>query len=247
MKDLLLGFFSAHQYFSLFIHSSGDLNYSSSLILDGIFFTVPGLSIVEGVCLKVKPGSVTAVIGRKGAGKSTLLKIAAGHLQAESGITVIDGERIHSKSLKKRFQKISYLPQKSTPPGDMPVNRLIKSFSSAVDLVTGPFMNKRRQQKISELSSGEKRLLEISLLFSLNRKYILLDEPFTGVEPYIAKQIIERINNEAQKGRGILLTTHQHRYVPQVADKAYLLMNKQCYELEGDLPTELNKLGYITI
>lgn len=223
-------------------YSSGDLNYSSSLILESIFFTVPGLSILEGVYLKVKPGSVTAVIGRKGAGKSTLLKIAAGQLQAESGVTIIDGDRIHNKSLKKRFQKISYLPQKPTPPVDISVNHLIKSFSSAVDIVTGPFINKRRQQKIPELSSGEKRLLEISLLFSLNRKYILLDEPFRGVEPYIAEQIIERINNEAQKGRGILLTNHQHRYVTQVADEAYLLLNKQCYELEGELATELNKL-----
>jgi len=219
------------------------LNTSSSLILDSIFFKVPDLSILEGVYLKVIPGKVTAIIGRNGAGKSTLLKIAAGQLQAASGVTIIDGERIHNKSLTKRFQKIGYLPQKSNLPENISVKRLVKAISSVMNIVTGPFIKKHRRQKISQLSRGEKRLLEISLLFSLDRKYILLDEPFTGLEPYITQQIIERIKSEAENGRGILITDHQSRYASHVADETYLLKNKQCFELKGDLPTELKKLG----
>jgi len=218
------------------------LNNSSSLILDSIFYKVPDLSILEGVCVKVIPGNITAVIGRKGAGKSTLMKIAAGQLQAASGVTIIDGERIHNKSLTLRIQKIGYLPQKLNLPEEITVNSLIKAISSVMNIVTGPFIKKHRRQKISELSRGEKRLLEISLLFSLDRKYILLDEPFTGLEPFITQQVIERIKSEAENGRGILITDHQHRYASHVADEAYLLKNKQCFELKGNLPTEMKKL-----
>lgn len=221
------------------------MKHSSSLILDSIFFKVPDLSILEGAFLKVTPGKITAIIGRNGTGKSTLLKIAAGQLQANGGITIINGERIHKKSLQKRFRNIAYLPQSSMLPVELSVNQIINSFPTSKNPGKNPFIKKLLRQKILELSGGERRFFEVSLLLSLDRKYILLDEPFTGVEPYIVDRIIERLKKEAQNGRGILLTDHQHRYVSQVADVSYLLHNKQCYKLNGDLTTELRTIGYI--
>lgn len=221
------------------------MNKTEALILDSIFFEVPAFSILKGAWLKIIPGRVTSVTGRNGAGKSTLLKIAAGQIQATGGVTILDGLRIHKKAVKKRFKKIGYLPQTSMLPPEISVNRLIKSLPSSEKLLDDPFISKIWHQKIRELSGGEKRYLEIRLIFHLERKYILLDEPFTGVEPYICELIIEMIKQEAERGKGILLTDHLHRYILQAADEGYLLHHKQCYYLGEDISRELKSLGYL--
>lgn len=221
------------------------MNFPHSLILDSIFFKVPELSILEGAYLKAESGLITAIIGRNGSGKSTLLKIAAGQIRATSGITIIDGERIHNKSLYKRFRKIGYLPQDSMLPSDITVKRIIKSLTILEKLADDPLIQKIYNQKVIQLSGGEKRYLEVAILFGFDRKYILLDEPFSGVEPAIIDLIIDRIRDEANNGKGILLTDHMHRYISKVADKGYLIHHKQCYDLGNDFATELKKLRYI--
>lgn len=221
------------------------MRQSSALILDGIFFKIPKLGILEGVYLKAESGQITAIIGKNGSGKSTLLKVAAGQIRATAGITIIDGKRIHNKSLTKRFRKIGYLPQDSMLPRDISVKRLIKNLPESDKLSEDPLIQKIYKQKVIQLSGGEKRYLEVAILFNFDRKYILLDEPFTGVEPVIIDLIIDRIREEAKNGKGILLTDHMHRYVSVVADKGYLLHNKQCYDLDGNFTTELKKMGYL--
>ena len=185
------------------------------------------------------------MIGRNGSGKSTLLKIAAGQIRPDSGITVIDGDRIHNKSLRKRFEKISYLPQESMLPSYIPVKRLINSMPQSQRLTEDPLIQKIFDQKVIQLSGGEKRYLEVAVLFSFGRKYILMDEPFSGVEPTIIDLIIDKIREEANNGNGILLTDHMHRYITEAADKGYLLHNKQCYRLDGDFTEELKSMGYL--
>jgi len=220
------------------------LRNSSALILDSIFFRVPELSILEGAYLKAKAGQITAITGRNGSGKSTLLKVAAGQIKASAGISIIDGERIHNKSLNRRFQKIGYLPQDTMLPPDITVKRLIKSLSEPDRLAEDPLIQKIYHQKTIQLSGGEKRYLETAILFHFDRKYILLDEPFTGVEPSIIDLLIDKIHKEARSGKGILLTDHMHRYISIVADKGYLMHNKQCYDLGEDFTQELKKMGY---
>jgi len=215
------------------------------LVLDSIFYSVPALKILSGAYLEIQPGKITALIGLNGSGKSTLLKIAAGQIKASSGITQINGERLYSKSLKKRFQSIGYLPQESMLPGDMKVTDLIDCFPSENSVRNDSFFKKLMNQNVKTLSGGERRILEISLLFSLNRDYFLLDEPFSGVEPYLIEQIIDRIRAEAQKKRGVLLTDHMHRYISDVADDGYLLHNRQCYNLGDNVAGELKRMGYL--
>lgn len=215
------------------------------LVLDSIFYSVPALKILSGAYLEIHPGKITALIGLNGSGKSTLLKIAAGQIKASSGITKMDGERFFSKSLKKRFQSIGYLPQQSMLPGDVKVTDLIDCFPSENSVRHDSFFKKLMKQKVKTLSGGERRFLEISLLFSLNRHYFLLDEPFSGVEPKIADLIIDRIRDERDKGKGILLTDHMHRYVTEIADNGYLLHNRQCYDLGNDVLKELRNMGYL--
>jgi len=213
--------------------------------LDGIYFSVPKLTILEGAYLKASPGEITAIIGRNGSGKSTLLKVAAGQIKASSGITIIDGERIHNKSLKKRFQRISYLPQDSMLPADLTVKRIVKALPGSDKLTDDPLIHKVLNQKVIQLSGGEKRYLEVAILFSFQRKYVLMDEPFTGVEPGIIDLIIDKMRDEANNGRGILLTDHLHRYISVVANRGYLLHNKQCYDLGKNYTQELKNMGYL--
>lgn len=220
------------------------MRHSSALILDSIFFRVPVLSILEGAYLRTEAGQVTAIVGRNGSGKSTLLKVAAGQIKATAGITIIDGERIHNKSLNKRFMKIGYLPQDSMLPVDISVKRIINNLPASEKLTDDPLIQRIYNQKVIQLSGGEKRYLEVAILFSFERKYILLDEPFTGVEPTIIDLIINKIRDEVTKGKGILLTDHMHRYISIVADTGYLMHNKQCYNLGGDFTQGLKKMGY---
>jgi len=206
---------------------------------------VPDLSILEEGYLKFLPGTICALFGRNGAGKSTLLKVAAGQIQPQTGLTIINGKRIYNKSVNKRFSQIGYLPQDSMLPDSFPVYRLLKSFPDTTELKKDPLIKKITTQKIHELSGGERRYLEISLLFSLKRSYFLLDEPFTGVEPLVIESLIDRIKQETRKGRGILMTNHYHQYVTEVADMAYFMQNKQCYRLDNDFKSDLIKLGYV--
>ena len=217
-------------------------------MLDSIFFEVPRLRILQGAYLKVTPGSICGLFGRNGSGKSTLLKVASGQIAPTSGLTIIDGERLHKKDLSRRFAKIAYLPQDSMLPGDMAVKRLIKSFPGpsrhlSHDAIIVDIVGKR----IDELSVGKRRYLEIRLLLSLNRAYVLLDEPFTGVEPLMIERIAEIIIAAAKQGRGFLLTDHYQQYTIPIVDDAYLMMNKQCRHLArtSDLKEQLQVFGYL--
>lgn len=130
-------------------------------------------------------------------------------------------------------------------PVDQTVKRLIKHLPSPETVVADALIKKILDRKIIQLSGGEKRYLEVTILFNFERNYILLDEPFTGVEPTIIDRIIDKIRDEANNGKGILLTDHLHRYISKVADTGYLLHNKQCYDLSENFTQELKKMGYL--
>lgn len=219
----------------------------NQLVLDSIFYRVPALNILQGAYLKVNVGSVCALFGRNGSGKSTLLKVAAGQIQPDSGLVIIDGKRFYKKDNRRRFLDIAYLPQTSMLPGDMKVRTLIKSFGNAGHLLNDTLLQKKTGQAISSLSGGELRYLELSLLLSLNRKYVLLDEPFTGIEPNIIERLCAMISGAAAEGKGVLVTDHYYQYLVEIADDAYLMMNKQCRHLdgEGSIAEQLAMSGYI--
>ena len=91
-----------------------------------------------------------------------------------------------------------------------------------------PIIQKIYNHAINTFSGGELRYLEIFTLFKLDRKYYMLDEPFTGIEPKIIEKIIVKLQSEKSTGKGILLTDHYQHYVSEVLDDAYLLENGQC-------------------
>lgn len=193
-----------------------------ALILDGVFYRVPALDILKGVYLKVPAGTICGLFGRNGSGKTTLLKVASGQIQPNSGLTIIDGDRFHKQSKKDRFSKIAYLPQESMLPPDVTVKTLLASAGRSESDVSDP-VRACTDQQVCNLSGGERRLLGVELVLGLDRDYVLLDEPFTGVEPILIDVIGQHIEQAAARGTGVLLTDHYHQNVIPLAEEAYVL------------------------
>ena len=133
-------------------------------------------------------------------------------------------------------------------PKDLVVKDLANRFDSLnVNFEKEPILNKIKNQKIISLSEGELRFLEIILLFSLDRQYYLMDEPFTGIEPLIIEKISKLILEEKEKGKGILITDHYHRYVTKIIDECYLMQDGYLIKIENNEEFEkgLLKFGYL--
>ncbi len=222
-----------------------DLTKAPSLILDAIFYSVPELKILQGAYLKVAPGSISGLIGPNGSGKSTLLRIAAGQIKAESGLMIVGEDRIASVDRGKRFKHISYLQQESMLPADLTVGQLLRKCHRD-DLRANALFGALTGTKIRDLSGGERRLLELQLILGLQRSFVLLDEPFTGVEPKIIEQITASIVDAAKNGTGFLISDHYIQYLLPIIDDAYVMHNRQCTYLPGkDLSGQLTHLGYL--
>ena len=204
------------------------------MVFDSIFFEINKFQILKGIYLKIEPGKITGLFGVNGSGKSTLLKIGAGMYKPNNGNIFINGNVFFPFQLKKRYQYIAFLSQDSFIPHDVSVNKLLEVISGIDhDLENDEIIKKFLSQKISSLSGGELRYLEIKLLFSLNRDYYLLDEPFTGIEPKLIEEITKEILTNRKKGKGILITDHYHRCVTGIVDTSYVLKNGQCTLLEN--------------
>lgn len=218
----------------------------SALVLDRIFYRVPPQDILKGIYLKVEAGTVCGLFGRNGSGKTTLLKVAAGQIRPSSGLTIIDGERLHKPSKWQRYSKIAYLPQETMLPPDVNVETVLRSAGLRISDVRERVAS-LCDREVRELSGGEKRLVEVEVVLNLERDYVLLDEPFTGVEPVLINEMCTRIENAAESGKGILVTDHYHQYVAPLAETAYLMWQKQCHRLQADgaIEDELEQIGYL--
>jgi lipopolysaccharide export system ATP-binding protein len=218
------------------------------LIFDSIFYSIKDRSILNGVYLKVDPGKICGIFGRNGTGKSTLIKIGAGIILPTSGTVFIDGQVFLDKARMARYEKIAYLCQDSFLPKDLAVKKFLEIHAKQKELLHDDFSN-LSNLKIRNLSGGERKLLELAFIISLNRPYMLLDEPFTGIEPKIIDRMIELISKQRDDGKGILITDHYHRYITKIVDSAYLLKNGNC-KLIADrkcLDSELREQGYLKL
>lgn len=201
----------------------------SKLILDSIFFYYPDLEVLRGAYLEVRKREVTCLVGRNGSGKSTLFKIAGGQLQADSGLTIINENRIHRPSKKERFKHIAYLPQKSFLPKSLRVKDILDGYRIEED----KFLLHISTSKIKELSTGERRYVEFKFILTLSRDFLLLDEPFTGLAPVMIEKVIDEIRKAKDSGTGILISDHYMRYITDVGDTFHLLENGQIKALNA--------------
>jgi ABC-type multidrug transport system ATPase subunit len=213
------------------------------LHVDSVCKAFGNTQVLSDIYFSCRPGEIIGLLGRNGCGKSTLLKIIFGSLRADNKFVRVNGAIISTLSESKN--KISYLPQNSFLPSHVKIKRIINLFSETprTNLLESnhhvkPFLNR----KCNELSGGERRIIEILLILNSRAEYILIDEPFNGVEP-LYKEEVKRIILEHSKDKGFIITDHNYRSVIAIATKIMLLQDGTLKEIKA--PDELIKGEYL--
>ncbi len=192
--------------------------------------------VVNGVSLEVKGGEVVGLLGPNGAGKTTIFYLIIGLLRSNEGKIFLNGEEIGSLPMYLRARKgIGYLPQEPSVFRKLTVEEnliaILESLSLSKeerrsrleDLLEELGLSPLRKQKAYSLSGGERRRVEITRALVLSPSFILLDEPFAGIDPIAVLDIQSIIHQLKSKGIGIIITDHNVRETLGVCDRAYIL------------------------
>lgn len=202
----------------------------------GLKKTIKKTPIVRGMSLKVNSGEVVGLLGPNGAGKTTTFYMICGLVESTEGEVFFDDENISDLPLHKRAVKgIGYLPQESSIFKDLTVedNLLVaaevniddedaryRRIDELLDLFN---IEPIRHRKGVSLSGGERRRVEIARALVNAPKFLLLDEPFAGVDPIAVMDIQSIINQLIDIGIGVLITDHNVRETLAVCDRAYVI------------------------
>lgn len=195
-----------------------------------------GRKIVRGVSLQVRSGEVVGLLGPNGAGKTTTFYMVVGLVRPDQGSVVLDGTDISRMPMYQRARKgIGYLPQEPSVFRKLTVAENLTAVLETLDL-SAIERNERRDHLMSELgvthlanskaytlSGGERRRVEIARALTLDPKFILLDEPFAGIDPLAVQDIQGIISLLKSKGIGILITDHNVRETLAITDRAYII------------------------
>jgi len=210
-----------------------------SLSIKNVSLSIVGRLIVDDVSITVKPGEVVGLMGPNGAGKTTTFNLAVGNLNPDKGNILMNNKYITNLPLHSRSRKgLGYLPQEASIFRDLTVKENIdlalqnSSSSSAV-------RRNRREKIINEfnlnnfvdnfgfqLSGGERRRCEIARALSVGQKgpkYLLLDEPFAGIDPLSVNDLKKLILKLSNSGVGILITDHNVRETLLITHKSYVM------------------------
>lgn len=196
----------------------------STLKVDSVQLEFDDRKILQDVWLHCTQGEIIGLLGRNGCGKSSLLRIIFGSLKPAYKYVSID-----DKFITKGYhnQRIAYLPQHSYLPDGIKICDLAKMLVDERlwdDFITYSIYNEHQDKKISELSGGQRRQLEMLMIVHNKADFILLDEPFTHISPVQADEFKVTIHKCA-KIKGIVLTDHQYYNILDVSDKIILLHN----------------------
>lgn len=182
--------------------------------------------VLENITFNVKKGEITALLGLNGVGKSTLLKIIMGLVKQDEGEVLFNGEKLNYKT----YENIAFVPDVLNTYGDMKIKdafeymsmmyekwdmdkayEMLKDFKLTDDL------------KINKLSKGNIARVKLILGFARHPEYLLLDEPFSGIDIFTREKFIESLIGYMDNNIGILLTTHELKEVENIVDKVVFL------------------------
>jgi lipopolysaccharide export system ATP-binding protein len=222
----------------------------TQLALKNLIKVYDGKKVVDDVSLLVKQGEVTGLLGPNGAGKKTTFYMSVGLIEPDGGIVMIDQEDITQYPMYIRARKgIGYLPQESSIFKKLTVKQNITAIlevlpkngfdieQKALDLMTELGISKLAGQKANSLSGGERRRLEICRVLSTDPLFILLDEPFAGIDPLAVIDIQQIIYQLTKKGIGVLISDHNVRETLGVCNNAYIM--SQGKVIESGTPDEI--------
>ena len=214
-----------------------------TLRLEKLIKTYQKRRVVDGVDLEIESGEVVGLLGPNGAGKTTSFYMTVGMIRPDSGGVFLDDDEITDYPMYLRARKgIGYLPQEAsifkklsvwdnlmTIIETLPVSKAAQA-EKAEALLGELGIQRLKDQKAAVLSGGERRRLEISRALATDPAFILLDEPFAGIDPLAIIDIQNIIFHLAKRGIGVLISDHNVRETLGVCDKAYILNNGQVIE-----------------
>jgi lipopolysaccharide export system ATP-binding protein len=217
---------------------------------ENLFKTYGRRNVVRGVSIQVKQGEIVGLLGPNGAGKTTTFYMTVGFVQPNSGKVFLDNEDITNLPMYKRSKRgIGYLPQEASIFRKLSVEDNIKAVLEMVKLskqeqatrlesLIGEFgLERVRKSKGDTLSGGERRRTEIARALAVNPSFILLDEPFAGIDPIAVEDIQSIVWKLKHKNIGILITDHNVGETLSIIDRAYIMVDGQIFKEGG--PEEL--------
>ena len=210
-----------------------------SLCLETVSISLGGRQLVNRVSLDLSPGEVVGLLGPNGAGKTTTFNLVIGLLRPDTGVISLDGEVVSTLSMPKRARLgLGYLPQEPSVFRQLTVRQNLEIALDQTDL-SSQQRRDRRDQLIEDfhlvafvdrcgyqLSGGERRRCEVARALAVGSegpRYLLLDEPFAGVDPLAVADLQELIQALRSRGMGILVTDHNVRETLAITDRAYIL------------------------
>ena len=194
------------------------------------------IKVVDGISIEVKMGEVVGLLGPNGAGKTTCFYIMVGLIRPESGEVIYNGKKLTSLPMYQRAREgIGYLPQEPSVFRKLTVEENIMAILETKK-VSKLEMKKRARSLLKELnilhikntkayslSGGERRRVEITRALASSPSFILLDEPFAGIDPIAVTDIQEIISRLRDKGIGVLITDHNVKETLNITDRAYII------------------------
>ena len=208
---------------------------------------------VDGISFEMDSGSTLGLLGPNGAGKTTLFYMVAGLLKKDSGSIKLDSKDISSKNISERSNLgLSYLPQEASIFRKLTVKQNILTALEQRKDLNDNSMNKELSHLLNEfnlnefsetlgikLSGGERRRTEIARSLGSNPKFILLDEPFAGIDPIAVSDLKQTIKQLKSKDIGVLISDHNVRDTMQICDQV-LIINQGKIIAQGE-PKEVSK------
>ena len=202
-------------------------------------------AILKNINLDCKVGEIIGIFGRNGTGKSTLLKLIFGTVKADSILIKINSEIISQKAIIPS-KRIGYLPQDTFLPKERKVREIIPFFFPKGDdqdkVFYSPQVSSFEKIKIGKLSLGQLRYLELLIIGNLNHQFLMLDEPFSMIEP-IYKDVIKSLLLKLKKSKGIILTDHYYNDVLEITDKNFVIKDAKKIEIKDK--NDLVKYEYL--
>ena len=214
---------------------------TSKLVVQGLRKSYGAKQVVSDVSLDVESGEVVGLLGPNGAGKTTSFYMIVGLVPSEAGEIFLDGERISGLPIHRRAERgLSYLPQEASVFRKLSVDDNIRAvlelqkengkplaraeIEQRLDnLLQDLQIEKLRDTQALSLSGGERRRVEIARALATNPRFILLDEPFAGVDPIAVIEIQRIVRFLKECGIGVLITDHNVRETLGICDRAYII------------------------
>ncbi len=217
---------------------------------EGLTKSYSGRTVVRGVSLDVRAGEVVGLLGANGAGKTTTFSMVVGLVGPDSGRVLLDDRDVTSDPMYVRARAgIGYLPQEASIFRGLTVEQNIMAILETLKLTRAERKNRLKsllaelgltplaKSKAYNLSGGERRRAEITRALVMEPKFMLLDEPFAGIDPIAVGEIQKIIQHLKARGIGVLVTDHNVRETLKITDRAYIVHDGVIFR--SGTPTEL--------